>query len=177
MRGVVSLAAALALPLRTHDGVPFPDRDLLIFLTFCVIVVTLVLQGLTLPALIRWLNVAEPAERAAVEEAETRIRMDKAALRRLDELEEDLDLPAEPLDTLRQRYQARLDLLRARHPDNLDDETAALHGTLRTLRQELLAAERTELLHVRDRTGLSPEVFRRISQDLDHEEARTQAPG
>src|SRR6266516_3320212 len=177
MRGVVSLAAALALPLKTRGGAPFPDRNLLIFLTFCVIVATLVLQGLTLPALIRWLNVAEPAERAAVEEAETRIRMDKAALRRLDELEEDLDLPAEPLDTLRQRYQARLDLLRARHPDNLDDETAALHGTLRTLRQELLAAERTELLHVRDRTGLSPEVFRRISQDLDHEEARTQAPG
>jgi len=174
MRGVVSLAAALALPLRIRGGAPFPDRNLLIFLTFCVIVVTLVLQGLTLPALISWLDVAEPEGRQAAEETETRIRVIKAALRRLDELEEDLDLPGEPLDGLRHRYETRLGLLRARHPDNTDDEATAQRDSLRTVRQELLRAERAELLRVRDRDGLSPTVYRRVTQDLDHEEARLQ---
>jgi len=185
MRGVVSLAAALALPLKTRGGAPFPDRNLLIFLTFCVIVATLVLQGLTLPVLIRWLDVAEPADREAAEETETRIRVIKAALRRLDELEEDLDLDADTdsdsgeslsLDGLRQRYEARLDLLRARrdHAETGDDELAALHDTLHAVRQELLRAERAELLRVRDRDGLSPAVYRRLTQDLDHEESRLQ---
>jgi hypothetical protein len=79
MRGVVSMAAALALPAS------FPQRELLVFVTFAVILVTLVGQGLTLPALIRRLEVVEPAGRAAVEEAKTRARIAQAALDRLDD--------------------------------------------------------------------------------------------
>lgn len=174
MRGVVSLAVALALPLHTDAGAPFPERNLLLFLTFCVIVVTLVAQGLTLPALIGWLDVAEPAGREAAEETETRIRVLEAALRRLAELEADTDLPEEPIERLRRRYEARLDLLQARREDREggDEQRAGMLDALHMIHQELLRAERAELLRARDHEGLSPAVYRRIMQDLDHEEAR-----
>src|SRR5947207_1192081 len=85
MRGAVSLAAALALPLTTRAGAPFPHRDLIIFLTFCVILGTLVVKGLSLPALIRALKI-EPDTSEEVEDAQARIRAAEAALARLDEL-------------------------------------------------------------------------------------------
>src|SRR5919201_560698 len=85
MRGAVSLAAALAIPFTTDAGAPFPARDLMIFLTFCVILGTLVLQGLTLPAVIRALGVEDDGLDAK-EDAKARIRAAEAALERLDEL-------------------------------------------------------------------------------------------
>src|SRR5947207_5534606 len=84
MRGAVSLAAALAIPLTTHAGGSFPDRDLIIFLTFCVLLGTLVLQGLSLPLLIRWLGI-EPDHDDEAEDAKARIRAAEAALARADE--------------------------------------------------------------------------------------------
>src|SRR3954465_192501 len=86
MRGVISLAAALALPLTTESGAPFPARDLILFLTFCVILVTLVGQGLTLAPLIRRLGVHADGAAAEEEEAEARTRAITAAVVRLDEL-------------------------------------------------------------------------------------------
>ncbi len=159
MRGVVSMAAALALPAS------FPQRELLVFVTFVVILVTLVGQGLTLPALIRRLEVVEPAEQAAVEEAHTRARLAQAALDRLDELEADLDLPADRLGHLRQHYQHRIDQHPARHTNGLDH-------TLVRIRRELLEAQRAELGRLRDDDGISPAVFRRVRRDLDIEETR-----
>src|SRR5262249_58465666 len=85
MRGAVSLAAALALPLTTDAGAPFPHRDLVIFLTFCVILGTLVVQGLSLPALIRMMHL-EPDQSEEDENAEARIRAAEAALARLEDL-------------------------------------------------------------------------------------------
>ena len=85
MRGIVSLAAALALPLTTNNGAPFPHRDSIVFLTFGAILVTLVLQGLTLPALIGWLKIGED-DGIEREEMEGRLRAAEAALDRLDEL-------------------------------------------------------------------------------------------
>jgi Na+/H+ antiporter len=162
MRGVVSMAAALALP------VEFPERDLLIFLAFVVILVTLVGQGLTLPALIRRLEVVEPADRAAVEEAETRARIAQAALDRLEELQQDLDLPEDHLEPLRRRYQHSIDHHQARRGGDHD----RLDQTLAEVRRELLEAERVELFRLRDEQGISPEVFRRVLRDLDVEETR-----
>src|SRR5204863_9925706 len=81
MRGVVSLAAALALPLTTKDGSAFPGRDLILFLTFAVILTTLVVQGLSLPRLIRWLGV-EDDRAAEKEEREARLKANEAALAR-----------------------------------------------------------------------------------------------
>lgn len=85
MRGVVSLAAALALPLVTDTGTSFPEHDLILFLTFCVILVTLVLQGLTLPILIRWLKVVGDGGTER-EEMEGRLRAAEAAMARIEEL-------------------------------------------------------------------------------------------
>ena len=123
MRGGVSLAAALAIPLTTDAGEPFPDRDLILFLTFAVIFGTLVVQGLTLPAVIRLLRLEDESEAAARELAQARIRAAEAALVRLEELtgedwvREDtadrirrtLRLPAEPLRRLARRRGRRLD--------------------------------------------------------------------
>jgi monovalent cation/hydrogen antiporter len=86
MRGAVSLAAALALPLSTDAGAPFPGRDLILFLTFSVILATLVGQGLTLPLLIRALGLEDDGGEAR-EDAKARIRAAEAALARLAELE------------------------------------------------------------------------------------------
>jgi hypothetical protein len=161
MRGVVSMAAALALPAR------FPQRELLIFLTFAVIFVTLVGQGLTLPALIRRLEVVEPADRAAVEEAKIRARIAQAALDRLDELDRDLDLPQDRLQHLRQRYQRRIDRRR-----EVQDADTGLDETLVRVGQALLNAERLELERLRDQQGISPAVFRSVRRDLDVEQTR-----
>ena len=86
IRGAVSLAAALALPLETDAGAPLPDRDLILFITFAVILVTLVGQGLTLPALIRRLGVQEDGAEEQTEELRARLVASRAALERLDEL-------------------------------------------------------------------------------------------
>ena len=88
MRGAVSLAAALAIPLTTDAGLPFPERDLIIFLTFCVILGTLVFQGLTLPAVIRAFRI-EPDNLDEREDAKARIKAADAALARLEELLEE----------------------------------------------------------------------------------------
>ncbi len=172
MRGVVSLAAALALPFRTRAGAPFPERDLLIFLSFCVILVTLVGQGLTLPALIRRLDVVEPEGRAAREEAAARVRLAKVALERLDDLERDLDLPEERLEALRRRYESLIEYFSAGRGDASEGDGEPLEKTMRAVRRELLQAERAELLRIRNQQGLSPPVYRRVSHDLDVEELR-----
>ena len=155
---------AAALALRAE----FPQRDLLIFLTFVVIFATLVGQGLTLPALIRRLEVVEPADRITVEEAQTRARIAQAALERLEELEHDLDLPEDHLEHLRRRYQHSIDHHQARRGSDHDQ----LDQRLAQVRRELLEAERAELLRLRDEPGISPAVFRRVLRDLDVEETR-----
>ena len=89
MRGAVSLAAALALPLETDAGAPFPDRDLVIFLAYCVVLFTVVVQGLTLPALIRRLGVVDDGTEEEAEEHAARIAAAEAALEALDGLAEE----------------------------------------------------------------------------------------
>src|SRR3954447_10608758 len=105
MRGAVSLAAALALPLATDAGLPFPQRDLIIFLTFAVILVTLLLQGLSLPALIRRLDVHDDSEVQA--EAKARLKSAKAAIQRLDELREEEWTRDETIERMKAMYEYR----------------------------------------------------------------------
>ena len=172
MRGVVSLAAALAIPLRTDTGATFPQRNLLIFLSFAVILVTLVGQGLTLPLLIRRLEVVEPAERAAREEAETRLRLARTALERLDDLERDLDLPDEEVEGLRHRYQRIVERCAAASGEANETVDQRLRQVMRDVHLELVAAERAELLRIRVELGLSQQLYRRLNRDLDIEELR-----
>jgi monovalent cation/hydrogen antiporter len=168
MRGVVSLAAALALPTLLKDGSPFPHRDLIICLTFSVIFVTLVLQGLTLPPLIRLLGLAG-VEGPNCEELEARRIAAQAAL---DELEgakaRDREESAEIYDDLANHYRQRLKSLKV--DANPKDVTASERH--RALFLEGLRVERATAIRLRDEGRIGDGVLRRIEWELDLDETR-----
>ena len=170
VRGVVSLAAALAIPLTTAAGAPFPARDLILFVTFGVIVVTLIGQGLLLPGVVRWLGVARHAadERRRENEAEHAARLHalEAAATRLRRLEADGRLPPEVLAILRTRHDYRSTRLPANLPDGRDAFSAAAD-----LRAELIATEREHIYRLLQEGEITDEARRRIERELDLEEA------
>jgi CPA1 family monovalent cation:H+ antiporter len=170
VRGVVSLAAALALPFTLESGAPFPHRDLILFVAFGVIIITLVGQGSLLPRVIRWLGLTKDghAERRREREDELRARFAAldAAEERLRTIANERDLPEEVATFLRERHHVR----RNQYPRTMDDglETAQLNAALRL---ELIAAER-DYLHAELREGrITDESRRRIERELDLEEA------
>ena len=170
MRGVISLAAALALPLTTDTGAPFPGRDLILFLTFCVILVTLVVQGLSLPALIRALGV-EDDHVGEKEETKGRIEIAQAALKRLEELAEEEWVREDTAERVRGMYNYRRRRFAARFDgdeDGLEDRSTAYQR----LQIELLQAQRETLIRLRDEGRIGDEVMHRIERDLDLEESR-----
>jgi len=164
MRGIVSLAAALALP------VTFPFRDQIILVTFAVILATLVVQGLSLIPLIRWLDLDEDRT-LELEEARAREEAARAALTRLDELSTAPWPRQEDVERLRAIHTQRI---RRASPIDLGDceETAQAQAALRRLRHETLTAERRALLGLRDQDVISDEVFHRLEQELDVEAMR-----
>jgi CPA1 family monovalent cation:H+ antiporter len=172
MRGVVSLATALALPLTTNNGTPFPERNLIIFLTFCVILVTLVLQGLTLPILIRWLKIVDDvgSER---EEMEARLTAAQAAMARIEELSaQDGALgQAEMVAWLQTQYKDRIQRLSA-CCEALDEGSYGQLAAFRRLQHEVLATERRTTIRLRNQGIINDEVLHRIERELDLEEAR-----
>jgi Na+/H+ antiporter len=173
MRGAVSLAAALSLPFTLDSGAAFGSRDLIIYLTVAVIFVTLVGQGLTLPAVVRWLGLGAH-EAWAPDEAVARLAAAQAALDRLEEIEAtESGIPDTAIQRLREIYQARF----ARCVAALSGEGGEipiedpLTGFRRT-RQDLIEAERGTLLKLRNEGRLKQDLFRRIQADLDLDEAR-----
>jgi monovalent cation/hydrogen antiporter len=171
MRGAVSLAAALALPLSTDAAAGFPDRGLIIFLTFGVILATLVVQGLTLPGLIRMLDLEDDGLEEK-EDAKARIYAAEAALARLDELVEEEWVREDTAERMRGLYGFRQDRFRSRvDPDgdgSLEDRSLAYQR----LRLELLDAERRAVNDLRRQGRIDDAVMRRVVRDLDLEEAR-----
>jgi monovalent cation/hydrogen antiporter len=169
LRGVVSLAAALALPFRTDAGEPFPQRDLIIFLTFAVILATLVGQGLTLAPLVRRLGVAAGGETGR-EEALARREAARAALNRLDDLATEPWLPRGLATKLRDRYEHVLEHLpESLDPADLDSNHLAIHDRLR---RDVIQAQRLALIDLRNRDVIGDDALRRIERDLDLEELR-----
>jgi len=171
MRGAVSLAAALALPLTTHGGDPFPQRNLLIFLTFSVIFGTLVLQGLSLPAVIRLLRV--PSDEAdGNEELKARLAATKAALRQIDELAHEEWTRDDTIERMRAAYEYRKRRLAARagkiEDDGYEDRSLAYQQMV----QIVLDAQRRRLVEMRNDREISNETLNRIIQELDLEESR-----
>ena len=171
MRGAVSLAAALALPLEGAPGQPFPERELIIFLTFGVIFATLVVQGLTLPALIRRLGVRGDG---AEDQEEVRARMEaaRAALARLEELAGEDWTRGDTVERLQAMYQFRLRRLKARvgkiEDDGYEDRSLAYQRLVR----ELLEAQRRTIVRLRNQGTISSDVMHRIERDLDLEDSR-----
>ena len=173
MRGGVSLAAALAIPLTTDAGEPFPGRSLILFLTFAVIFGTLVVQGLTLPAVIRLLRLEDDGVEEARELAQARIRAAEAALVRLDELTEEDWVREDTAERVRGGYGFRAEpLLRvARRRGRRRDR-----GSLARLPAAAARAARTPSgrpsTELRRAGEISDEVARRVERDLDLEDAR-----
>jgi monovalent cation/hydrogen antiporter len=169
VRGIVSLSAALAIPLLTADGQPFPDRDLILFLTFSVILVTLVGQGLMLPALIRALCLAHAGrlERRADKLAEHKARRQgiEAAINRLEELTSERKLSDDMVRPLRARHRERLKHIEHRIDGNEGHrKLTELHDEIEFL---LITAERQHINELYRSGGLKDEARRRIERELD----------
>ena len=170
MRGVDSMAAAMALPLFVSNGSPFPGRDLILFHTFAVIFVTLVFQGLSLPLIIRWLCVEDDGV-TQKEELQARVRTVQAALARLNEFKGKSD--DRVLDRLLVEYKNRIhDLeLSAKNPATIF-LARTNRPTYEQLLSEALLAERRMILQLRNEQVINDEVLRRIQRDLDLAELR-----
>jgi monovalent cation/hydrogen antiporter len=165
IRGAVSLAAALALP--TH----VPGRDLIVFLTFVVILVTLVGQGLTLPYLIKAIHIPEDNSEER-EDAKARIRAAAAALERLEELAQEGWARDDTLERLRGQYRFRSNRFRARYEGVDDDGVEERSAQFQRLRRELLAAERQAVLALRNDGTITEAVAQRVQRDIDLEDSR-----
>ena len=175
MRGAISLAAALAVPETVSGGGAFPDRELLIFITVGVVAVTLVGQGLTLPALMRALRLT--GERPwSVDEAVARLEAAQAALDRLDELEAEGRVEIELLRRMRDYYRAQfrrcMAVIGGAEPEGEEEAQPAM--SYPQLRRELIDVERATLLRLRNEGLLKPDVVTLIQRDLDLLEARLQ---
>jgi monovalent cation/hydrogen antiporter len=171
MRGAVSLAAALAIPLDTDAGGAFPQRDLIIFLTFGVILATLVVQGLTLGPLIRRLGISDDG---ADEKEELRARLvaTRAALERLDELTAEEWTRNETIERMRALYEYRQRRFAARAGKVEDDGYEDRSITYQRMVQIVLAAQRESLVRLRDEGQISNEVMNRVVREFDLEESR-----
>jgi monovalent cation/hydrogen antiporter len=173
MRGAVSLAAALALPLATDDGAGFPQRDLIIFLAFSVILATLVIQGLTLPPLIRLLGVDDRDERLEQEESKARLLAVEAALARIDELVAEEWVREDTAERVRRSYDYRRRRFSARFEDDGDPASFEERSeAYQRLLRELLEAQRAILVDLRDAGRINDEIMRRIERELDLEDSR-----
>jgi len=174
MRGVVSLAAALALPTLLADGSAFPQRNRIVFLTFCVIFVTLVLQGITLPPLIRALGLAGTAG-PNCEELEARQIAAEAAVSHLEDAKvRDNEQSAAAYDDLILHYHQRLATLQSRTESR---EDAAGHDRQTELSLEAVRVERRTVIRLRDEGRINDEVLRRIEHELDLSESRAAVDG
>ncbi|OLC70992.1 MAG: Na+/H+ antiporter [Gemmatimonadetes bacterium 13_1_40CM_4_69_8] len=166
LRGADSLVLALALPFTTAAGAPFPGRDIIIFLTYTVILVTLA-QGFSLQPLVSWLGICDTGETQRLEEAHAREQASAAALRRLEQLAGELD--GETLTELRARYGHRRRRFGARVRAERDGTEERLARGRRDAVLELLQAERRAVIALRDKGMIGDHVMRRVQRDLDLE--------
>ena len=170
VRGVVSLAAALAIPYTLANGQPFPHRDLILFVTFGVIIITLVGQGLMLPAMVRWLGLTRLGKEERVSEIKAELEARQAALeavtQRLEKAIDKCGLPEEAIAHLRTRNQSRLQVL----PENLTESLDHMRETAR-IKADLIQAERDFIFQLLRDGKITDEARRRIEYELDLEEA------
>src|SRR5437868_558459 len=174
MRGVISLAAAIALPQTLENGRPFAQRNLIVFLTFSVILVTLVLQGLTLPTLVRALGLAGDRE-ADSEEKEARRLILEAALAHLEQSRQKDGSEFEDVyNDLVHHYRHRLATVS--EGEGLEDDSTSVHYARSIeLSRDLLGVERRTAVHLRNQRRIGDEVLRQLEHELDLSEARLSA--
>ncbi|HUD49393.1 MAG TPA: Na+/H+ antiporter [Candidatus Baltobacteraceae bacterium] len=173
MRGVDSLAAALALPLVTRSGAPFPDRAMIVFLTFSVILATLVLQGLTLSPIIRWLRIVDDSS-LEEEERQARLKANQAGLAKLAEVAKLRHVEEGLVGRLRAEYEDRIQQLAAPEPGTGPTKLSLYSPEYEKLLREILGVERKTILQLRNERAINDQVLRRIQRDIDLAEARLQ---
>jgi Na+/H+ antiporter len=171
MRGVVSLAAAFALPLTLSDRSAFPGRDYVLFLTFSVILTTLVFQGLTLPSLIHKLGI-KGDKTTDEEERSARLKANQAAIELIEQLSGANEFSPQTVEHLRAEYDERIEQL-----ERCADDPEQRRGEIATpqyqrLQQRALAVERETIIRLRNQQVINDEALRRIQRDLDLAEAR-----
>lgn len=171
MRGVATVALALAIPLKTDDGKPFPGRDEIVFIAFAVIMATLVFQGLTLPWLVRKLGVRADTDAEATLERDLAMRAVKAARQRLREIQEVEEFPQEVVERL---LRLAYDVGARISPEMIDEDRREAYaqraGRLRAvsrIQREMMSAARHAVLSARSETGTDPEVVDRVLRQLD----------
>lgn len=175
MRGVVSLAAALSIPILTGTGSAFPNRNLVIFITFVVILITLVFQGLTLPFLIQAINIYEidPTIPEGKQEASIKIRLLKASLNKL---EESFSAEVDDIDSvhaLKMELENRLEhVSRILESDDLEDQEEKEVTVYNKISRELIKVKRQELHNIRKEKEFSDEVIRREEMQIDLSDTR-----
>ncbi|GAB3796661.1 Na+/H+ antiporter [Spirosoma humi] len=169
MRGIVSLAAALSIPERLPNGTPFPERNLIVFITFCVILFTLVGQGVFLPALIRRLHFGEQAT-DYLSKKEVRRRLSKQALAAILGVVDKEGLSGDIVRKVIDRHQAQVRELEQGDPETVIDQVQ--------VREKLLLAsiqaQRTALLDLRDTQRIDVDLFHEFENELDREEVQVQ---
>ena len=174
MRGADSLAGALAIPFTLPGGEPFPGRNLILLMTFCVIFGTLVLQGLSLSPLIGWLRVVDDRI-TEKEERLARLRANEAALARVEAMQKLHPSRPEVIQRLRSEYLDRINQLRREGPH---EETVSrlFSPDFEELAGEALQTERQTVIQLRNEEAISDQALRRIQRDIDLAEARLQKP-
>jgi monovalent cation/hydrogen antiporter len=174
MRGADSLAGALAIPFLLPNNEPFPGRNLILLLTFCVIFATLVLQGLTLTPLVRWLGVVDDHV-TDKEERLARLKANEAALARLEAIDSSHRARHETVERLRTEYNDRIGQLRREVPHS--ESVKRLYSEdFEELAREALQTERDTVLGLRNEEAINDQALRRIQRDIDLAEARLQRP-
>src|SRR5437762_40351 len=174
MRGADSLAGALAIPFVLYNGEPFPGRDLILLLTFCVIFATLVLQGLTLTPLVRWLKIVDDGV-TEKEERLARLKANEAALARLEAIESSNRARPRTIERLRSEYEDRIRQLRSEAPDE-ESVRRLFSEDFDELAREVLQTERDTVIELRNEEAINDQALRRIQHDIDLAEARLQRP-
>ncbi len=175
MRGGVSLATALALPLLVSKNVAFPDRDVLLFLTFGVILFTLVVQGLTLGPLIKWLGLqGSPSPDLEDEIRQAKLTTSRVALERLDELALESNMPDEFVTHMRAYFEKKASIITAHANGQIDvakkKENQEHHASKQHFLKEVIQAERNALVTLRNRDTIDDDVMRTLERELDLEE-------
>jgi monovalent cation/hydrogen antiporter len=174
-RGAVSLAAALAVPLTTHSGAPFPDRNLIVFVVCVVILVTVVVQGSTLSDVVRWARMPEDASHAD-ELQLARCRGTQAALEALPVVAGELGVSDDLLRRLRKEYEEHAALVEAGRDAEGSNEVAERSDLLRRVRLGVLEHKRRAIIELRDQNRIDDIVLRELQGVMDLEEVRLLDP-
>jgi len=170
LRGADSLAGALAIPFFLADGAPFPGRDLILLLTFCVIFGTLIVQGLTLMPLVRWLKIVDDHV-PEKEERLARLKANEAALTRIEEMGSSSQARPESVERLRSEYADRIRQL-SKDASHEESVRRLFSRDFEELAREALETERDTVINLRNEEAINDEVLRRIQRDIDLAEAR-----